>query len=198
MTDTLNHTLYLFINAGSETPTALIDIAAFLAKKVIYLIPPMLLAMWLWGNGPYRNSALKALLVTVVALGCNQLIGIYFPTLRPFELGVGHTYLEHAPTPSFPSNHLAIFFSISLCLIRGAAPRLGVVVLIAGAIVAWARVFVGVHFPIDMVGSIFVTLAVYLAITPLWRHYGPAITAQFERLYRRVLALPISAGWLRE
>lgn len=186
------------MNAGPDTPAVLIDIAVFLAKHVIYLIPPLLLAMWLWGNSSYRNSALKALLVTAIVLGCNQLIGMYFPTHRPFELGVGYTYLTHAPTPSFPSNHLAIFFSISLCLMRGAAPGLGVVVLVAGAVVAWARVFVGVHFPIDMAGSIFVTLVVYLAVTPLWHHYGQTITSQFERLYRRILAWPISAGWLRE
>ena len=198
MTDALNHSLFLIINADPDTPAALVDAGILIAGRVIYLLPPMLAAIWLWGNSQYRNSALKALVVTAIALGCNQLIGIYMPTQRPFELGVGYTFLAHAPTPSFPSNHLTIFFSVGLCLMRGAASRLGVLVLISGLVVAWARVFVGIHFPLDMAGAVVVAIVVYAAVTPVWNRCGMTITTRLERVYRRIMALPISAGWLRE
>lgn len=197
MTDALNHSLFLFINADPDTPAALVDAGVLIAKRVIYLLPPMLVAMWLWGSSEYRNTALKALIVTAIALGCNQLIGTYMPTQRPFELGIGHTFLAHAPTFSFPSNHLTIFFSVGLCLARGAAARLGIFVLMSGLVVAWARVFVGVHFPLDMVGAVIVSVGVYVLVTPLWNRWGMTITMQLERVYRRVMALPISAGWIR-
>lgn len=195
--ESVNTSLFLFLNAGPDTPEWAIYAGALIAKRVIYLIPLMLVSMWFWGNLPYRQTALKALLVTAAALALNQLIGWYIPSERPFVIGLGHSHLAHAPTASFPSNHLAIFVSVGLCAWRGAAPRLGAFVLLTGAVVAWARVFVGVHFPLDMLGSVVTAGIAYYAITPVWNRYGEKLTMQLERAYRRILAIPISIGLLR-
>lgn len=197
MFDSLNHSLFLLINAHPDTPAWAIQLGVLLAKHVIYVLPVLLTAMWLWGDAEHRNTALKSLVLTGIALTCNQLIGIGFHMQRPFELGLGHTFLMHAATAAFPSNHLTIFLCVGLCGLLGATPRIGATVVILGVAVGWARVFVGVHFPLDMIGAALVTVVVYAVFTPLWDRHGPALTMRFQRLYRRVLALPISAGWVR-
>ena len=69
--------------------------------------------------------------------------------------------------------------------------------LLLGVCVAWARVFLGVHFPLDMVGAAVVIVAVWLAISPVWRLVGERLTGQVAHLYRGLLAYPIALGWIR-
>lgn len=195
--DSLNHTLFLLINADPDTALWAVDAGRLLAKRVIYIIPLMLVGMWLWGDSTSRQTALKAFTVTAVALGCNHAIGMVVHTPRPFELGLGYTFLAHAPTASFPSNHLTIFFSIGLTLFLSASAKMGMTIIVMGVIVAWARIFIGVHFPLDMVGAVVVSGVIYALVTPVWQRYGITITTHAEQLYRRILAIPIKAGWLR-
>ena len=66
--ETLNRTLFLQINGGDGSPAWLIQVATGIADDLIYLIPLLLLGMWLWGDGTHSNQALRACLVTLLAL----------------------------------------------------------------------------------------------------------------------------------
>jgi undecaprenyl-diphosphatase len=92
---------------------------------------------------------------------------------------------------------MTVLASIGLTLLCGGAFRLATAVWAAGIAVAWARVFLGVHFPLDMVGAIAVASAAYMVISPLWRRIGDAITGVAEQMYHTALAHPIAAGWIR-
>lgn len=74
--EAFNRTLFLQINGGDGMPAWLIHLAIGLADGLIYLIPLLFLARWLWGNNASRSQALKACLVTLLALGANQVIGV--------------------------------------------------------------------------------------------------------------------------
>lgn len=195
--EVLNRTLFLHINGGDAPPSWLVDIAVGIAEGLIYLIPVLLVALWLWGGQERRRLAVKACLVTLLALGVNQVIGLVWWHPRPFMLGLGHAWLYHAAESSFPSDHATVFAGIGLTLLFGGATRLAGAVLATGAAVAWARVFLGVHFPLDMVGAVAVAGAAHAVVSPLWRAAGGSLVHQFERLYRVLLARPIAAGWVR-
>jgi undecaprenyl-diphosphatase len=194
--EAFNQALFLKLNATPSTPTPLIDLARFIADYVIYLVPLSLVAMWLSGDEPRRQSALRACCVASLALGINQLIALVWPHPRPFMLGIGHTLLHHAPDSSFPSDHGTIFASIALSLLVDGVRRYGVVILLSGMAVAWARVFVGVHFPFDMAGAVAVACVAYLLIAPLWQWFGASATRALIAVYRKLLAWPIARGWL--
>lgn len=192
-----DHSLFLLINASPDSPLWAVDLGRFAAKQVIYLIPALLAGMWLWGRTAQRHAALQALLTTGIALGINQLIGLWLPLDRPFVDGLGTTLLSHAPTPSFPSNHYVIFLCVGITLLRRHQPVLGVLLISVGSLVAWSRIFVGVHYPSDMFGAILVALVSHALVSPVWQRHGDYLTHHCQRLYRRVLAVPIAAGWLR-
>ncbi|MGE4340825.1 MAG: phosphatase PAP2 family protein [Pigmentiphaga sp.] len=195
--EAFNRTLFLQINAGDGTPVWLIQAAVAIANDLIYLTPLLLLGMWLWGDSRRRNQAIKACLVTLLALGANQVIGLVWQHPRPFMIGLGHAWIPHAADPSFPSDHMTVFAGIGLTLLFGGAARLGAAVLTTGLAVAWARVFLGMHFPLDMVGAIAVAAVAYVVISPLWRMAGDTFTSLTEQLYRAALARPIASGWIR-
>ncbi|OIR00375.1 putative undecaprenyl-diphosphatase YbjG [mine drainage metagenome] len=192
-----NRALFLHINGGGDTPRWLVNIAIGIADGLIYLIPILLLALWLWGGRTHRGLALKACLVTLAALGANQMIGALCWHPRPFMLGLGHAWLQHAADSSFPSDHMTVFAAIALTLLCGGALGLAAAVGAAGLAVAWARVFLGVHFPLDMAGAVLVAAGVCALVTPLWRRAENPVLTLAERLYRIFLAWPIAAGWIR-
>jgi undecaprenyl-diphosphatase len=194
--EAFNQALFLKLNATPSTPAPLIGLARFIADYAIYLVPLALVAMWLSGDPRRRESALRACCVASLALGINQLIALLWPHPRPFMLGIGHTLLHHAPDSSFPSDHATIFASIALSLLVDGVRRYGVAMLLSGVGVAWARVFVGVHFPFDMAGAVAVAYVAFLLIAPLWRWFGASTTRALIAVYRKLLAWPIARGWL--
>lgn len=195
--EAFNQSLFLWINADVDTPLWAVDTATVLADDLIYLIPVLLLLLWLWGDGARRNQAIKACLVSLVALGVNQVIGLVWQHPRPFMIGLGHAWIPHAADSSFPSDHMTVFVGIGLTLLLGGAFRLAAAILATGFSVAWARVFLGVHFPLDMVGAVAVAGVAYVIVSPLWRMAGNTLTNMAEKLYRTVFAHPIAYGWVR-
>lgn len=149
-----DQTLFLLLNAGPDTPDWALHAGVFIARRLVLILPPLFLILWFAGRRPERLCLLQAVVVTALALGANHLIGLVLPMPRPFVIDLGYQWLAHAPTPSFPSNHLAVLWSCGLVLWMGAWPRVGLFVLLCAIAVAWARIFVGVHFPMDMLGAL--------------------------------------------
>jgi undecaprenyl-diphosphatase len=194
--ETFNQMLFLMINATPSTPAWQINTARCIADYAIYLVPLALISMWLSGDERQRETALRACCVALFSLGVNQIIGMVWTHPRPFAMGIGHTFLDHAPDSSFPSDHGTIFACVALTLLFDGMRRYGVVILLAGLAVAWARIFIGLHFPLDMAGAVGVAVVASLLIAPLWRLFGAHVTRGAIALYRKLLAWPIGRGWL--
>lgn len=185
--EALNRAWFLYVNAGERMPAWLYQFALVVADYVIYLIPVLLLGLWQWGSHAKRSVTIKACLVALLGVAANQAIGALWPHPRPFMIGLGYTWMPHAADSSFPSDHMTVFAGVGLTLLFEGVAGWATATLLAGLCVAWARVFLGVHFPLDMVGAVGVAAGAYLVMTPLWRKAGEPITALAEQLYRRLL-----------
>ncbi|MCU6433858.1 phosphatase PAP2 family protein [Undibacterium sp. Jales W-56] len=194
----LNQSVFLQINADLTTSNWQLNLAIFIAEYLILAIPLLLIILWCWGNTVQRNLALKACAVALIALGMNQLIIMYWPHPRPFMIGLGHSFIPHAADASFPSDHGTAFASIGLTfLFSSLRSATGWIILAMGALVAWSRIFLGVHFPLDMLGAVLVSCIAWLGLTFLWNKMGDAITKWCEKIYRVLFAQPIARGWIR-
>ncbi|WP_244808224.1 phosphatase PAP2 family protein [Caballeronia zhejiangensis] len=194
--EALNHAWFLAINARAATPLWQIDVAIAIAEDLVYLIPALLAFMWLFGGRLQRGAAVRACCVTFLALGLNQLIGMLWMHPRPFMIGLGHTFIEHVPDSSFPSDHGTLFASVALTLLLARLWHDGLLAALAGVAVAWARVRTGVHFPLDMAGAIGVACIAYALVAPLWARAGEALMRLLIALYRKAASWPIRRGWL--
>lgn len=151
----LNRELFLAIDASGHPPPDLLIAALVLAQWLVFASMALLVALWIWGHGDRRGRLLATAAGVFVALGLNQLAGLIWFEPRPFMINLGHTWLSHAPDNSFPSDHATFLWALGFGLLATRAARFwGVVVSILGLLVAWARVYLGVHFPIDMLGSL--------------------------------------------
>jgi len=195
--EALNRDLFLRIYADAGAPAWLVHTATVVAEGLIYLIPLLLIAFWLQGGLARRSLALKACLVALFGVAANQAIGVLWTHPRPFMVGLGHAWIQHAADSSFPSDHMTVFAAVGLTLLFDDAAGWGAVTLLMGLGVAWSRVFLGVHFPLDMAGSLVTAGVAYAFVSPFWSKFAEACTVWIQQVYRAVLARPIAAGWLR-
>src|ERR1700730_10453868 len=170
--EALNQAIFLQVNASTNTATWAIDLAIVIGNDLIFTIPLLLLGIWLWGDNDKRSAALKSCAVAFIALGLNQLIGLFWQHPRPFDRGLGPPFLAHVADSSFPSDHGTVVASIAFTLLFSGLPLLGAITLLAGCAVAWARVFLGVHFPLDMVGAVIVSVVTYAIVNLAWTKIG--------------------------
>jgi undecaprenyl-diphosphatase len=109
---------------------------------------------------------------------------------RPADLGLGHVLMAHEPETSFPSDHATFLWAIGFGLVATRAWRgWGWVVSGLGFSAAWARVYLGVHFPLDMVGAFIIALlgaAVARAAQP---RVAASLVPLIERPYEAMLRL---------
>ncbi|MHB8509617.1 MAG: phosphatase PAP2 family protein [Candidatus Dormibacteria bacterium] len=101
-----------------------------------------------------RKGAAAALLASGLALAANQLISQLWSRPRPFAAhpGAVHVLLAHPADASFPSDHVAAAVAIAVVL-WCAHRRVGLAALVLTVAVGYARVFVGDHYPGDVVGG---------------------------------------------
>jgi membrane-associated phospholipid phosphatase len=98
-----------------------------------------------------------------LSLLLRQLIGrdrppLVYPDPRPL-VGVPHS-------GAFPSGHAAAAFAAAT-VIAFASRRLAVPVYVLAALVAWSRVYVGVHWPLDVLGGAVLGVLVATALLKL-------------------------------
>ncbi|WP_434633541.1 undecaprenyl-diphosphatase [Chromobacterium sp. CV08] len=194
----LNWALFAVLNAPAHPLPALPRLAVFCAEGLIWAIPVGIGLVWLCGGESARKAALAAAMAGLAGLLLNQLIGLAWPHPRPFMIGLGRTLIPHAADSSFPSDHLTLWWSAAFgLLLRPDCRRIGGALAVLGLPMAWARIYLGVHFPLDMAG------AAVTALAAAWLA-GPRHEPYLEPIYRLALSARrllfgrlIAAGWLR-
>ncbi|KAB0671533.1 undecaprenyl-diphosphatase [Oryzomonas sagensis] len=192
-----NEALFLTINAPAHPQALLLASARGLAEWTIWLIPLILALGWLRGDGRQRRLMLEAAASGGAGLLINQGIGLFWQHPRPFMIGLGHTFLAHAPDSSFPSDHATLIWAVAFSLLLHERTRAaGLALALLGLPVAWARIYLGVHFPLDMAGAALVSLtaarlALYQRRHLIGRLYRPILAC-----YRLAATPLIRRGWI--
>ncbi|MFF8949970.1 phosphatase PAP2 family protein [Streptomyces sp. NPDC014940] len=115
-------------------------------------------------------TALAVPVIVVLAYGVNAALKLAVHEDRPCQSLPVRT-LEACPAPgdwSFPSNHAAIAAAAAVALLF-VSRRLGAVACVAAAAMAASRVWIGVHYPHDVVTGLVVGGLVALAAMLLLR-----------------------------
>ena len=183
--------LFLWINALVGNAPAVDAAMAWVASD--YLVPVSmgltLVALWFIGkDAPQRMRYQIGMFTALTAMALSSLVVLISNALffrpRPFDGLEGISLLFYQPTDSsFPSNSAAAAFAIAAavwCVNR----RIGAVLFLAAAVYGFSRVYVGVHYPADILGG----AAIALVVT--------ALTLRLRDLLMPVLVVVIKAARL--
>ena len=194
--ESFNRTLFLAINAGADAPEAALLLARFGAEWLVHVVTAMLALAWLRGTESTRRSVLYAVLTAAVALAVNFLIATAWFHPRPFMIGLGVQHLPHAPDASFPSDHGTLAFAFAFGLLAAGRIVAALAATAAAIVVAWSRVYLGVHFPLDMAGSVVVSASVALAVWQARDVVERHLLARALRLHRRLCTRLRVPAWI--
>lgn len=85
----------------------------------------------------------------------NVVLKNLFARRRPFDVIEGLMPLIERPTDySFPSGHTAASFAVAELFFEKLPKKFGVPALILAVLIAVSRIYIGVHYPSDIIGGI--------------------------------------------
>lgn len=123
---------------------------------ICYVLYPALLLWALWARDP---RFLRLLLVPAVSFFLLSLFRRWRNSPRPYEvLDIDPLIPRNKKGESFPSRHV---FSVSVIAMTWlwVCPPVGAALWVLAAVLAWARVTAGIHFPRDVLAGAAVGLA---------------------------------------
>lgn len=94
----------------------------------------------------------------VLALVFSAVIQQFYVADRPFVLGLGQQLAYHKPDASFPSDHATFGWAMFMGMLVAGKRAAALVMLPVAILLSWSRIFLGLHFPVDILGAIAVSL----------------------------------------
>lgn len=196
--NTLNERAFAALNTGVDASATVTLVAMLFADYAIWLVPLALLSCWLWGNAENRRAAVATTLAGFLALGIAQVIALSIYHPRPFAVDLGVQLMPHIPDSSFPSDHGTLLAAVAAGFLLHRSTRgLGLAFAMLWLPVAWSRIYLGVHFPADMIGGFVVGCCSAVGV----RRFGESVVIMAMRLlgdvHRYFLSPLIRRGWVR-
>ena len=144
----------------------------FLAEYLVLLIPLTLIYLWFQGRKGKEDSAFT-FLSTFTGILFAYVLGLFYTHENPSA--VYDTIAAYHPENSFPSQHTAAMFAAALPLIYRERDRIGGIMLLAAALTGFSRVYIGEHWPVDILGAVVagaaglgITYLTWDLLEPLW------------------------------
>ena len=152
--NTLDSSVFLWLNLGRDAPEALVWLAMACSRWLPAVLLMALLPLAALGGPRGRRTVWLALLGMGLAWAAAALLKHSVAAPRPFMLGLGTDWLGHSGGNGFPSSHASVAAAFAASALLGGWPRtLRWALALAGALVCWSRIAVGVHFPSDVLAA---------------------------------------------
>ncbi|MCH7313758.1 undecaprenyl-diphosphatase [Acinetobacter sp. ANC 3882] len=167
--ETIDILLFHWINSAATQNPILDKIALFASHNLIAVLFVFLICSLFFKNKKYRGQFVKTLMTVLVSLLVTQLIHAVYYHPRPFDLGIGHILTGHGSSSSFPSQHTLTVATIAFSYLLSGYRKIGSAALLLGFIVGWSRVYIGVHFPFDVIGSFMIAFILVLGMKEIFK-----------------------------
>jgi len=189
MIEQLNLALFHLINQYAGLNPVIDTLAIFAAEYMPVVVILALAILWIAKGNNTRDVILYGVYAAIIGLVINYIIGLVYFHPRPFMIGLGTQLFQYPAETSFPSDHTTFMVSIALMFLYFKETRVyGVILLILGLIGGFARVFSGVHFPLDILGSIMVSIISTLIIFQFKDRFNP-LNMLIKEIYLKITGI---------
>jgi membrane-associated phospholipid phosphatase len=180
-----------FITRAADAPHWFDDLVSGYASFGLGVFALLMLVGW-WrarqsGSAAAMAAALAVPVAVVLAFVANDLVKSVFTEARPCQVITSPLTLQPCPGPgdwSFPSNHSAIAAAAAAALWL-VSRRLGAVAALFALAMGFARVWVGAHYPHDVLAGFVLGSAVAVLMLLAARRWGPPLVLRLQSGFLR-------------
>ena len=150
----MNYQLFALVNGWAGRWDGLDDAMEFAATGLIYLI--FAVSAGLVATALYRRRLRPVVelgVALVLAFAGAQLLAHLSNEVRPFQSHQVHQLIAHEPGVSLPSDHATAAFALAFGVYAFLSRRWGIVLGVLALAVGSSRVWVGVHYPGDILAA---------------------------------------------
>lgn len=175
----MNTELFRLINNLAYKNVLLDKTMIFFSKDVPYIFVLITAVLFIFGiiknDSRCRRAVVSTFVFTLISLLLNFIIGNIYYINRPFVNSKVNLLFSHVKDASFPSDHAAGTMSIAFGILRY-DKILSAVLTILSFIVGFSRVYVGHHYPSDVIGA-------YIIVFVIGCIYNLLLRRKVEHLY---------------
>jgi membrane-associated phospholipid phosphatase len=188
-----------FITRAADSPHWFDQLISFYASYGLGLFALLMVAGW-WrarsGGATAMATALAVPVAVVAAFVANDIVKSVFDEVRPCQVITAPATLQPCPGAgdwSFPSNHSAIAAAsaVALWLLDR---RLGVIAALAALVMGFARIWVGAHYPHDVLVGFVLGAAVAAPVVLAARRWGAPPVVRLESGFLRPFLTASAVG----
>lgn len=148
----LDYEWFNFINSKVQQYPLIDDVMIIFAEYVQYAFVLLLILLWIKNKPQFRVMAFQSIVAFTLAYSINRIIEIFIYRERPFVSHNITKLVDHAANSSFPSDHATSAVVIAATLLLSAY-RFKYTWFFLALGVAFSRIWVGVHYPLDVIAG---------------------------------------------
>ncbi|MGG0277669.1 undecaprenyl-diphosphatase [Bacillus rhizoplanae] len=194
----MNYEIFQWINDLAGRSSFLDRGMIFITNSVPYVVIAFMLFLWFTANKEKRAekqyTAIYIVFSCLLGLSINAILHLVYYHPRPFVAHHVHQLILHPADSSFVSDHSVLVFSIACTLLlRNDSWKYPV--LVWAIIVGISRIFVGVHYPADVIGGALVSYGTSILVMQFSKKLEPLVQLVFYMYKRLTEHIPFLAKY---
>ncbi|AMM20751.1 hypothetical protein AX769_12135 [Frondihabitans sp. PAMC 28766] len=177
-----------FSHAHRQVLTTITHAVYTIISPAPAIVITAILTAIIWARTRNLRAAVTFAVLVAVSWVPSDIVKILVHRHRPDPTALAHPFLPTPPDPSYPSGHVVFAASLAMAFIflargtrfQGLAITLGIV---GAAVVGLSVIYLGVHYPTDVIASLLWSVAATTIILTLWNRYV------IPRTYRALAAV---------
>lgn len=154
----------------SSLGTTLMQLSTNYGRELVWSL--LVLVMLFFGNRNTKTMALELGILFLVGILLGDIAKVLLPRPRPFPTIPLTLRVPNETDSSYPSGHaLIVSIGAAFCLARFQRKIVAGLLTIEAGIVCYSRVYLGVHYPLDVAGGVILGIAIALVGESLLRKY---------------------------